>query len=252
MIQKLISEDAARGMLVGLALGDSLGNGGLWTSHTTHALCLAQMLRSANGWDAEDAMRRLINWRNHGYLSATRVCDDIDPGTDAGLKAFEDTGNPYSGPDDSAGSTHPISRLAPIVIAYGARVDAVQAVAQLQSRLTHSARSHTGAAANLSEVLITGRIDTLPQPDTAPTGPKSSLKGVLGASFWALTQGADFQTRVAAAVPFGTACAALTGQLAGRVAGYNAIPTDLTATLHDHAKILTIADDLHAMRPIDL
>jgi len=116
-------------MLVGLAVGDALGttlefrargsfepitgivgggpfqlDAGKWTDDTSMALCLAQMLRSAHGWDPEDAMRRFVNWRDYGYLSSTRVCFDIGMQISAALDRFLADGNPYAGPTEDAES----------------------------------------------------------------------------------------------------------------------------------------------------
>ena len=96
-MQKPFSQDQARGMLVGLAVGDALGTtvefqprgsfepltdivgggpfglaAGKWTDDTSMAMCLAQMLRSANGWDPEDAMKRFQNWHSRWYGKANR------------------------------------------------------------------------------------------------------------------------------------------------------------------------------------
>ena len=48
------------------------------------------------------------------------------------------------------------------------------------------------------------------------------------------------------------AVGAVAGQIAGRKFGYDAIPGPWRAILHDHDKLLSLADDLYAMRPIDV
>src|SRR6056297_1794117 len=263
MIAKRFDEDAACGMLVGLAVGDALGAGadgvaraelelvtglrgggrhdlapGQWGAATAMAMCLAQMLRSANGWDAEDAMRRYLNWRDHGYLSATRRCFGMDAASVAALRGYEATGNPYSGqgaPEGEGGGG--IMRLAPVVLAYGAEVPPAQAVAQL------------------AQVMVSGDFAPLPRPDAPPEVVTDEVTSLLHAAFWALGQADDFAGQVLAAVNLGGEAAragAITGQLAGRLHGLSGIPAAWRTGLYDYDKIRVAAEDLHAMRPIDM
>ncbi|WP_338550973.1 ADP-ribosylglycohydrolase family protein [Roseovarius phycicola] len=280
MITKPFTEDQARGMLIGLAVGDALGTTlefttrgefdpltdmvgggpfnlkpGQWTDDTSMAMCLAQMLRSANGWDAEDAMKRFINWRDHGYLSSTRVCFDIGNQTAEALRRYEETGNPYAGPVDEAQSGNGgIMRLAPVVLAYGAVKESAMAVAQLQSRLTHGSQLCQRAAANMAQFMVTGDQSLLPRPKDPPDVASGYVVHTLHAAFWALTQGETFRDVLLAAVNLGgdaDTVGAVTGQLAGRIYGYSGIPQGWRNKIYDHDKIRTAADDLYALRPID-
>ncbi|MFK7938104.1 MAG: ADP-ribosylglycohydrolase family protein [Roseovarius sp.] len=279
-MNKLFTQDQARGMLIGLAVGDAVGTTlefhprgtfeliddmvgggpfqlkpGQWTDDTSMALCLAQMLRSANGWDAEDVMRRFVNWRDYGYLSSTGVCFDIGVQTSAALDRFLADGNPYAGPTDDAKSGNGgIMRLAPVVLAYGHEVAAAQAVAQLQSRLTHASPLCQRAAANMAQFMVTGDAGLLPKPDAPPEDASGYVVHTLHAAFWAMTQGDTFRDIILAAVNLGgdaDTVGAVVGQLAGRIYGYNGIPQEWRDRLYDHDKILSAADDLYALRPID-
>lgn len=281
MIRKMFSEDSACGMLVGLAVGDALGmtqswvprdavepvtdmvgggsqalEPGQWGEATTMAMCLAQMLRSANGWDVEDAMKRFLNWRNHGYLSSTRVCFGMDDATSAALVRYERTGNPYAPREDAPEMGNGgIMRLAPVVLAYGSSSESAMAVAQLQSRITHSGPLCERAAANLAQVLVTGDRGLLPCPEAPPDVATREARETLHAAFWAIGQTFSFRDAVLAAVNLGGDAArvgAVTGQLAGRLYGYGAIPRVWRKLLQDHDKILQAAEDLYAMRPIDV
>lgn len=280
-MQKPFTLDQARGMLIGLAVGDALGttlefvpraavrpiddmvgggpfglNPGQWTDDTSMALCLAQMLRSANGWDAEDAMRRFVNWRDFGYLSSTGTCFDIGNQTSAALDSFLKTGNPYSGPTENEKSGNGgIMRLAPVVLAYGADVGSAQSAAQLSSKLTHASPLCLRAAANLAQFLVTGDLSLLPRPEEPPEEASGYVVHTLHAAFWAMTQGDNFRNILLAAVNLGSdadTVGAVVGQMAGRIYGYEGIPDTWRACLHDHDKILTAADDLYALRPIDI
>ena len=280
-LQKRFSLDQARGMLIGLAVGDALGaplaschrgafapidgmvgggafqlKPGQWAGATSMAMCLAQMLRSANGWDADDAMRRFINWRDFGYLSSTGACFDMGNQLAEALRTYEATGNPYSGAtDQEASGNEGIVRVAPVILAYGARVESAQAVAQLQSRLTHSSALGLRVAANMAQFMVDGDNSILPRPDAPPENASDYVMHTIHAAYWALTQGNDFRQVLLAAVNLGGdagAVGAVTGQLAGRLFGYDGIPKEWRNTLWDHDKILGAADDLYLLRPIDV
>ncbi len=142
-------QDKARGMLVGLAVGDALGAPveflpgaadvyikemgdkiehfhqnyrapeGVWTDDTEMALCIADSLLVNKGYDSYDIMRRFKAWSEEGYRTY-----DGKPASDVGrqtLRAIEDfTNYPVVWEDapktDSAGNGA-IMRLAPIIIA---------------------------------------------------------------------------------------------------------------------------------------
>ena len=141
-------QDKARGMLVGLAVGDALGAPveflpepsdiyikemgekiehfhenyrapkGVWTDDTEMALCIADSLLANEGYDSYDIMRRFASWVNEGYRTY-----DGKPACDVGgqtMRAIEDFERypAISGNDttESAGNGA-IMRLAPIIIA---------------------------------------------------------------------------------------------------------------------------------------
>ena len=142
-------QDKARGMLVGLAVGDALGAPveflpepsdfyikemgdkiehfhdnyrapkGVWTDDTEMALCIADSLLANKGYDSYDIMRRFKFWSEEGYRTY-----DGKPAVDVGAqtaRAIEDfTREPIVWADtaktESAGNGA-IMRLAPIVIA---------------------------------------------------------------------------------------------------------------------------------------
>lgn len=141
-------QDRARGMLVGLAVGDALGAPveflpepsdlyiremgdkiehfhesyrapkGVWTDDTEMALCIADSLLENNGYDSYDIMQRFTNWVDEGYRTY-----DNKPASDVGkqtLRAIEDYHrHPViyeKDTTDSAGNGA-IMRLAPVIIA---------------------------------------------------------------------------------------------------------------------------------------
>ena len=153
----------AKGMLVGLAVGDAVGTTvefkergsfppvtemtgggpfglkkGQWTDDTSMALCLAASLIELKRFDPADQMARYGRWMREGYMSATGHCFDIGNTVRAALHRYAVTGNPY------AGSVHPrtagngsIMRLAPVVIAHYRDREKVLSYAAESSRTTH-------------------------------------------------------------------------------------------------------------------
>lgn len=143
-------KDRARGMLVGLAVGDALGAPveflpepssehikqmgekiehfhknyraakGVWTDDTEMALCIADSLLVNGGYDSYDMMRRFTAWSEEGYRTADgRAASDVGRQT---MRAIEDFARypvvsmDEAGQAESAGNG-PIMRLAPVVLA---------------------------------------------------------------------------------------------------------------------------------------
>ena len=169
--KKNLYQDRARGMLVGLAVGDALGAPveflpepadfyikemgekiehfhenyrvpeGVWTDDTEMALCIADSLLVRGGYDSYDIMRKFTAWVNEGY----RTYDD-KPAMDVGaqtMRAVEDFENypvVYEDPPktESAGNGA-IMRLAPIIIANisSNKEQSILKMAELSCRETH-------------------------------------------------------------------------------------------------------------------
>jgi len=275
---KPFTRDEARGMLIGLAIGDALGTTleftprakvrpisdmvgggpfglapGVWTDDTSMALCLAQSILACRGWCPADAMRRFILWRDEGYLSPTGACFDIGVQTNDALGRFLRTGDPIAGPtEDAASGNGGIMRLAPVVIAFGTRVADAEAAARAQSALTHASPACLDAASAMARCLVTGSRNALPAPDAPPAEATGWVCHTMEAAAWALGQGDDPETVLLAAVNLGgdaDTVGAVTGQLAGRIWGWEALPPRWRARLHDHDEILALADRLYDMAP---
>lgn len=157
--------DATKGCLIGLAVGDAVGTTlefkprgtfepiddmvgggpfnlkpGEWTDDTSMALCLAQSLIRKKEFDPIDQMNRYTNWYHLGYMSSNGRCFDIGNTVSSALHEYERTKLPFSGPrgELSAGNGS-LMRLAPIPIFY--RNDLKDAIyyAGESSRTTHGA-----------------------------------------------------------------------------------------------------------------
>ena len=142
-------QDKARGMLVGLAVGDALGAPieflpepsdlhikemsdriehfhdnirapkGVWTDDTEMALCIADSLIVNGGYDSYDIMRRFTAWVDEGYRTYdNKPAVDVGGQTLRAIREFER--HPVVFNDDpkteSAGNGA-IMRLAPVIIA---------------------------------------------------------------------------------------------------------------------------------------
>jgi ADP-ribosylglycohydrolase len=278
--------DRMRGALVGLAVGDAVGTtvefcppgsfppvtdmtgggpfhlkAGEWTDDTSMALCLAESLIACRGFDATDQMHRYVRWRDEGHLSSTGTCFDIGNTVGAALRAFEASGEPFSGPTgEMTAGNGSLMRLAPIPMFFFGRDADLIALAGDSSRTTHGAAVAVDACRYFA-ALIAGAIagatkDELlsaryaPQPgywDEHPLHPviatiadgsfKSkeppAIRGsgyaadALEAALWAFHRGEDFREGCLLAVNLGDdadTTAAIYGQLAGAFHGESGIP----------------------------
>ncbi len=142
-------------------LTDMVGGGpfrlkpGQWTDDTSMALCLAASLIECRGFDGRDQMERYVKWWREGYMSSTRECFDIGGTTSEALRAFERSGNPFSGPrgPHKAGNGS-LMRLAPVPMFYFRRPhEAIERAAE-SSRTTHGTQTAVDACRYFSGVLV--------------------------------------------------------------------------------------------------
>lgn len=185
---------AAKGCLLGLAIGDALGTTlefaprdtytaltdmtgggpfklapGQWTDDTSMALCLADSLLACHRHDPRDQLDRYLRWYRQGENSVTGHCFDIGSTVSRALRQYDKSGNPYPGSDDamSAGNGS-LMRLAPIVLFYSQhrslRVDPLPQLiemAALSSRTTHG-EGRAVAACQLMALYIDRALSTEP------------------------------------------------------------------------------------------
>lgn len=171
--------DRARGMLLGLAVGDALGaplefcrrdqrqkvvdmvgggphrlTPGQWTDDTAMALAVADWVIYDHPARPETLMKRFAEWRDDGAYSCTGTCFDIGRTTSGAISYFLETDVGLAGPtgDDTAGNGS-IMRLAPTVIP--CRLSETQAVelARLQGMTTHRAHAADSSCEVLARIL---------------------------------------------------------------------------------------------------
>ena len=170
--------DKAKGMLIGLAVGDAVGTTlefrtrgqfqpitdmvgggpfdlavGQWTDDTSMALCLAESLIHCQAFDPVDQMNRYCNWKQYGYMSVNGTCFDIGNTVSSALDRYLYTGEPFSGSTDpySAGNGS-LMRLAPIVLAFHDDPELLN-YARDSSRTTHGAEEAVDACATFADML---------------------------------------------------------------------------------------------------
>lgn len=154
-----------RGSLLGLAVGDALGapleglrpgwfepveemvgggfhgvEPGQWTDDTSMALCLAESLIKAGGFDSADQLERYRRWYREGYMSSKDHCFGIGGTTRESIERFEEIGEPYSGAEDpNKAGNGSIMRLAPVPLFFAQDPkEAIERSAE-SSRTTHGA-----------------------------------------------------------------------------------------------------------------
>ncbi len=175
-----LTPDRYRGCLLGLAVGDAVGttvefkspgsfpdvtdmvgggpfrlSPGQWTDDTSMALCLADSLLEAGGFDPWDQLARYVRWYRDGYRSSTGACFDIGNTTRAALERFERSGEPWSGSEHAATAGNgSIMRLAPVPMRYAATPTRAIELAADSSRTTHGARVAVDACRYLAALIV--------------------------------------------------------------------------------------------------
>lgn len=295
-----------RGALLGLAAGDALGTTlefkspgtfepiddmvgggpfglmpGQWTDDTSMALCLAESLVTCGAFDAKDQIQRYVRWFRKGHLSSTGECFDIGNTVRKALVAFEQSGDPFSGPTDknSAGNGS-IMRLAPVPLFFAD--DAMEAlILSAESSLTtHGTEAAVdacryfgglivGAVTGASkEELLSARyapidgyfkkhrlVDAIDEvaAGSFKTRNPPEIKGTgyvvksLEAALWAFHRTDNFREGALAAVNLGDdadTTGAVYGQLAGAYYGAEAIPEDWRDKLAMGERIEALAEAL--------
>lgn len=141
-------QDKARGMLVGLAVGDALGAPveflpepsdvyikemgdkiehfhenyrapkGVWTDDTEMALCIADSLLTNEGYNSYDIMRRFVSWTNEGYRTYDgKPAVDVGGQTRRAIADFERESVVFGNDTTESAGNGAIMRQAPIIIA---------------------------------------------------------------------------------------------------------------------------------------
>lgn len=298
------------GCLLGLAVGDALGaplegrapgtfrpvegmvgggrfalEAGEWTDDTAMALCLAESLVEAGGFDPVDQLRRYVRWYRDGHRSSVGPGFGIGETTRAALERFEASGEtaPYCGSERDRAGNGSLMRLAPVAMAYAA--DPVAAVERSadSSRTTHAAAEAVDACRYLGALLaraldgaaklelvatraepapgywearpLVATVDEVARGSFRERRPPA-IRGAphavrtLEAALWAFERSSDFREGCLLAANLGEdadTTAAVYGQLAGAHYGVGGIPEEWLERLALRGEIDALARRLYAL-----
>jgi ADP-ribosyl-[dinitrogen reductase] hydrolase len=245
---------------------------GEWTDDTSMALALADSLLACDGLDEHDLMTRFVSWMDDGAYSSNGRCFDIGNTVSGALRRFQRTGDPIAGSSDprSAGNGS-LLRLAPVPIRYWDDRDKLREVAAHQSRTTHAALEAVDACVAFAEVLADA-IGGLPRSEVlsnragdwagriskimagswrgksrSEIQSRGYVAHSLEAALWCVARSASFEEAITLAANLGgdaDTTAAITGQLAGALYGYQGIPRRWLGQLTGQRMIFGLARQL--------
>jgi ADP-ribosylglycohydrolase len=301
--------DRYRGCLLGLAAGDALGTTvefkdrgefeplidivgggpfhlkpGEWTDDTSMALCLAESLVTAVGFDPIHQLETYVRWWRNGHFSVKGRCFDIGITTAGALSRFEQSRRPYPGSTDpGAAGNGSLMRLAPAPLAFaGDPTESITRAAD-SSRTTHAAPECIDACRYFAGLILAALsglskeqiLNNDYEPATKcflsePLVPKvaeiaggsfkrkssAEIRGsgyvihTLEAALWAFHATNTFRDGALKVVNLGEdadSTGAVYGQIAGAYYGEAGIPAEWRAILAMREVIEKLADQLHAM-----
>jgi ADP-ribosyl-[dinitrogen reductase] hydrolase len=245
------------------------------TDDSRMMLDLAETLVRPGPVDLDHLGQRFVDWMEEGPKdigNTTRIAiQALQSGThwsEAGRYALDQMGS------HSAASNGSVMRCAPVAIRFRDDPDQLRTVSTDTARITHAEPRCTWAAVALNQAiahalrsgsldgLVEAAISGIEQPDViravqaAPGKSAADLDGsgyVLNAlqiAIWATITQPDFEEAVVSAVMIGKDTdtnAAVTGALAAAVHGYAAIPERWRKTIHQHDRLVSLADQLLAV-----
>lgn len=284
--------------MLGLAIGDALGapvefmqrgtftpvkdfaptprwglDAGVWTDDTIMAVCLADSLIAARGYDSWAAMDEYDAWYSKGKHTPHGYCFDIGNQTVMALHRYH-TPLPYITQGErrsEAAGNGSVMRLAPAAIV-AARVEAERGDRLLsysarETHYSHEAEEATVIYGRMMGAALRGEQDkykilqaALGAPDQydllgmlAQTSPQTPVSGAgyvrlsVQAAWWAFISTDTFEACVLEAVNLGDdadTTGAIAGQLAGAYYGLAGIPDHWRANVWKRSMLEDLADQL--------
>jgi len=258
---------------------------GTWSDDGAQALCLAESLLARDALDLDDFGRRLLRWRDRGHLAVDARVFDVGIQTGAALARLRRGMPPDRSGDTGANANGngSLMRVLPLALWHRGEDAALVALARRQSLVTHGHLRAQLCCALLSLVarrLLQGRAagaawhdaaDTLralcaPDPEASrelasqilgsPLRDAPAGSGYVVDTLWSARQcqlrAVDFTDAVRRAVALGDdtdTTAAVTGGLAGIVAGESGLPPRWVGQLRGRPLADPLLDALGRLRP---
>lgn len=251
---------------------------GAWTDDTAMALCLADSLLEQNGFQASDLLMKFCNWAEFGHNSSTGISVGIGQNTLRTLGEFRRSGRleaqAFGSKSDGNGS---LMRLSPAISYHCDDETKCINLAVSQSKTTHASKIAEECCAFTASLIfkilngadyvsakaatlqkewsallqdsLSSDFSNLPDADIASGG---YVIDTLRASLWAVENSSTFEEAVFKAVNLGDdadTTGAVTGQIAGAIFGYSAIPSNLKAGLIDERRLYVTSQMLAPKYP---
>ena len=271
--------DEARGMFIGLAVADALGasvefmepgtfplhtemtGGGVhntspgeWTDDTAMAVCIAEAYIAYKRFAPAAIAQHFRQWRNSGAFGTRNYCFDIGNTTSDALSASSNK-RPYGGSAHFMTSGNGgIMRLAPHVLANHNNKTMAIADSVAGSILTHGSADCVAYAAQLAAELFDGAT-TFDQrlSEKGFTKDNGSVMGCYAQAWDSIVSTTSFEDAIVHAVNKGgdaDTVGAVTGMIAGRLYGYSNIPKRWLSVLHQHDRLVDVANKLYNLYDI--
>ena len=244
------------------------------TDDSRMTIDLAETLTRPGPVDLNELGRRFVTWMEeqpkdigHTTRLAIELLRDGVAWDRAGQIALVRRGS------SSAASNGAVMRCAPVAVRFRDRPDELRTVSIDTARITHAEPRCTWSAVAINQAiahlladgavhrLVAVAVAGIEQPDVvaaieaAPNLAEHELSGsgfVLNAvqiAFWATLNHATFEEALVSAVMIGDDTdtnAAVTGALAGAMHGYARIPERWRSGIHEHDRLIGLADQLLA------
>lgn len=271
-----MNQNNAIGMFIGLFIGDALGapleftepntgsplkdmiGGGVhdtapgeWTDDGAQAMAIADAYLTYKRFAPSIIVQNFKQWRNSGTFGTRNYCFDIGNTTAEALSASSNK-RPYGGScslmTDGNGN---IMRMAPHILFNHNNKTIAIAESVAGGLLTHGTGKCVMYSATLAEELFEGA--TTCNQNLFDNGIKEESGTVMGcyASAWqSIAATTTFEDAIVHAVNKGgdaDTVGAVTGMIAGRIYGYNAIPQRWLDALVQRDKLFSVAYDLYKL-----
>ena len=276
-----MKKDNAIGMFMGLFIGDALGapleflrpeeiktpltdmeGGGVhdtaigeWTDDGAMAVAIADAYIHKQGFDPAEIAFNFKVWRKSGQFGTRNYLFDIGRTCSTAIDIMT-TERPYAGSTDKyASGNGSIMRLAPIMLANHCNIPMAIAESVAVSLMTHGNKDVVQyTAAFVTETMRGDRAMEFNKQRNFNTRDGAQTKGTIMHAYnqaWrSVLQTDSFEDALVDAVNKGydaDTVGAVTGMLAGRIYGYDAMPKRWTSKLVQHDSLLAMAEKLYTL-----